>query len=117
MKKLFASVFVLSALSAMPALAGSPFKTAVVGSEPTLICSSKTAIQQFQLNRIANPVKASASVAKCAMLAPGSKVEVIYIFASDLIGDHVVQVRPSGADKLGYALTSGFVITQEIVSR
>src|SRR5208282_5974487 len=113
MKTLFASVFVFAALSAMPALAGSPFKAAVVGSEPTLICSSKTSIQQYQLNRIANPLKASASVAKCAMLAPGSRVDVIYIFASDLIGDHVVQVRPAGGHgKLGYSLTSDFTITQ-----
>jgi hypothetical protein len=114
MKTLFASVFVLSAV---PALAGSPFKTAVVGSEPTLICSSKASIQQYELNRVVNPVKASVSVAKCATLAAGSKVDVIYIFASDLIGDHIVQVRAAGADKLGYALTSGFVITQEVVSR
>jgi hypothetical protein len=92
MMKLFLGVFALAALAAIPALAGSPFKIAVVGSEPTAICGSKTSILTYQQNRVADPLKASAAIAKCGTLAAGSKVDVIYVFG-DGVSDHIVLRR------------------------
>jgi hypothetical protein len=115
MMKRFSGIFAAIALSALPALAGSPFKTALVGPEPTAICLSKTSILTYQQNRVGDPLKASAALSHCRTLAPGSKVEVIYIFG-DGVSDHVVQVHPLESAKLGYALTSGFAITQEVGS-
>ncbi len=117
MMKLFSGVLALAALTAIPALAGQPFKIAVVGAEPTAICGSKTSILTYQQNRLADPLKASAAIAHCGTLAAGTKVEVIYVFG-DGVSDHIVQVRPAlqGA-RIGYALTSGFSITQEVGAR
>lgn len=117
MKKLVARAFAFAALTAIPALADSPFKTAVVGPDPTVICKSKTSILTYQQNRVADPLKAAAAISNCAILPAGSKVEVIYIFGTDGINDRVVQIRPAleGA-KIGYALTSGFLITQDVSS-
>lgn len=115
MMKLFTGLIALAALAVTPALAGSNLKTAVVGPESTAICLSKTSILTYQQNRVGDPLKATAALSKCRTLAPGSKVEVIYIFG-DGVSDHVVQVHPLDAAKLGYALTSGFLITQEVGS-
>jgi hypothetical protein len=116
MNKLFAGLVAFAALTAIPALADSPFKTASVGPEPVAICLSKTSILTYQHNRVGDPIKAAAAISHCRTLAPGSKVEVIYIFG-DGVSDHVVQVHPLESAKLGYALTSGFVITQDVGAR
>jgi hypothetical protein len=116
MKTLFFGLFALATMAAIPASAGSPFKTAVVGPEPTAICRSKTSVLTYQQNRVGDPLKAAAALSRCGTLAAGSKVEVIYIFG-DGVSDHVVQVHPLDSAKLGYALTSGFAITQEVGAR
>jgi hypothetical protein len=100
------------ALVAAPAFAGPTFKTAIVGSEPALLCPSRTLIQTYQLNRLNDPVKADQARAGCAQLAPGSKVALIYQYGDEIAGAHIVQVRPNGNARIGYALTSAFSIAQ-----
>ncbi len=109
---------ILAVAAAFPAVAAPRFKTAIVGSEAAPICSSKSLIVTYQLNRLNDPVKADAASAKCGRLAPGSQVAIIYQFGDELAGAHPVQVRPlspAGA-KIGYALTSAFSIAQELAS-
>jgi hypothetical protein len=107
---------IVLAFAAFPAVAGAKFNNAIVGSEPALLCPSRALIETYQLNRLNDPVKAGAARARCAQLAPGSKVALIYQYGDDLAGAYLVQVRPldrAGAG-IGYALTSAFTIAQEV---
>jgi hypothetical protein len=104
----------LLALATLPAFAGPAFKSAIVGSEPALLCPSRTLILTYQLNRLNDPIKAEAARVHCAQMPAGSKVALIYQYGDEIAGAHMVQVRPlAKADaKIGYALTSAFSIAQ-----
>ncbi|PPQ38914.1 hypothetical protein CH337_08895 [Rhodoblastus acidophilus] len=104
------------ALAALPALAGSQFKHAIVGSEPALLCPTRTLILNYQLNRLNDPVRAEASRVHCAQMPAGTKVALIYQYGDELAGAHMVQVRPLNKPdaKIGYSLTSAFSIAQEV---
>ncbi|PPQ30210.1 hypothetical protein CCR94_12855 [Rhodoblastus sphagnicola] len=104
------------ALAALPAYAGPKFKNAIVGSEPALLCPSRTLILNYQLNRLNDPVKAEASRVHCAQLPAGAKVALIYQYGDEIAGAHMVQVRPLNKPdaKIGFTLTSAFSIAQEV---
>ncbi|MCW2274495.1 hypothetical protein M2321_002073 [Rhodoblastus acidophilus] len=104
------------ALVAAPAFAGPKFKTAIVGSEPALLCQTRTQILTYQLNRLNDPIKAETARVHCAQLAPGAKVALIYLYGDEIAGAHMVQVRPLHKPdaKIGYALTSAFSIAQDV---
>ena len=104
------------ALAALPAFAGPKFKTAIVGSEPALLCSTRTQILTYQLNRLNDPIKAETARIHCAQLAPGAKVALIYQYGDEIAGAHMVQVRPLHKPdaRIGYALTSAFSIAQDV---
>src|SRR5574337_2010125 len=104
------------ALAALPAVAEPKFPHAVVGADAGLLCPSRTLIQTYQLNRRNDPVKAAAASSKCAQLAPGAEVAVIYQYGDEIAGAHLVQVRPLAPENagIGYALTSAFSITRDV---
>jgi hypothetical protein len=103
------------ALAALPAFAGPKFSNAIVGSEPALFCSTRTQILTYQLNRLNDPIKAETARIRCAQLAPGAKVALIYQYGDEIAGAHMVQVRPLKAGApIGYALTSAFSIAQDV---